>query len=82
LLLEDCGVVARNPRLFNDAGTKTFTSSRGFFQEIAEKTDAESFFGRTLASVRPKNGALPYFSAKASGRSIAKMERTMAGRAR
>ena len=35
-----------------------------------------------LTSVRPKNGALPYFSAKASGRSIAKMERTMAGRAR
>jgi hypothetical protein len=70
-------VVARNPRVFYAPGTKAFPSSKGFFQELAEKTAAERFFGRTLASVCPESGALPYFSAKASGKTIAKIEPRM-----
>ena len=54
MLLEDCDVVARNPRVFYAPGTTTFTSSRTFFQESAEKTGMEPFEGRTLASVCPE----------------------------
>jgi hypothetical protein len=48
MLLEDCDVVARNPRVLYAPGTKTFTSSRGFFQKTAEKTSLEPFVGQTL----------------------------------
>ena len=58
MLLEDCDVVARNPRVFYAPGTKMFTSSRGFFHKSAEKTGLEAFVGRTLVSVRPEKGDL------------------------
>jgi hypothetical protein len=58
MLLEDCDVVARNPRVFYAPGTKTFTSSRGIFQESAQKTGLEAFVGRPLASVCPEKSDL------------------------
>jgi hypothetical protein len=54
MLLEDCDVVARDPRVLYVPGTKTFTSSRGFFQENAEKTGMEPFVGRTLVNGFPE----------------------------